>query len=83
MKKLLYFTATWCGPCTYIKPQMQELANQLPITFIDVDANSDTVSKYNVKNIPCVILIDQSGTQLGKLVGTNVTKQSVINLYNR
>lgn len=83
MKKLLYFTATWCGPCTYVKPQMQELANQLPITFIDVDTNSDTVSKYNVKNIPCVILIDHSGTQLGRLAGNNVTKQSVINLYNR
>lgn len=83
MKKLLYFTATWCGPCTYIKPQMQELSSQLPITFIDVDTNSTTTEKYNVKNIPCVILIDQSGVALGRLVGPNVTKQSVINLYNR
>ena len=83
MKKLLYFTAEWCGPCTYIKPQMQELSKQIPITFIDVDANFGTTSRYNVKNIPCVILIDQSGTALGKLVGSNVTKDSVINLYNR
>lgn len=83
MKKLLYFTAEWCGPCTYVKPQMQELSNQIPITFIDVDTNSATTEKYNVKNIPCVILIDQSGVALGRLVGTNVTKQSVINLYNR
>lgn len=83
MKKLLYFTAEWCGPCTYIKPQIQELSSQLPITFIDVDTNSTATSKYNVKNIPCVILIDQSGVALGRIIGSNVTKQSVINLYNR
>ena len=83
MKKLLYFTATWCGPCTYVKPQMQELSSRLPITFIDVDTNSATAEKYNVKNIPCVILIDQSGVALGRLVGSNVTKQAVIELYNK
>lgn len=83
MKKLLYFTATWCGPCTYIKPQMQELSNQLPISFIDVDTNTATTEKYNVKNIPCVILIDSSGVALGRLVGANVTKRAVIELYNK
>ena len=83
MKKLLYFTATWCGPCTFVKPQMQELSSQLPITFIDVDTNSATTKKYNVKNIPCVVLIDQSGVALGRLVGSNVTKQAVIELYNK
>lgn len=83
MKKLLYFTAEWCGPCTYIKPQMRELSSQLPITFIDVDTNSVTTEKYNVKNIPCVILIDHYGNALGKIIGNNVTVQSVINLYNR
>lgn len=83
MKKLLYFTATWCGPCTYVKPQMQEIGNQVPITFIDVDTNSETTMRYNVKNIPCVVLIDASGRELGRTVGSNVTKQSVIELYNR
>jgi len=83
MKKLLYFTATWCGPCTYIKPRLQEAANQVPITFIDVDTNSETTARYNVKNIPCVILIDGPGIEMGRLVGSNVTKQAVIELYNR
>jgi len=83
MKRILYFTATWCGPCTYVKPQLQEASNQISISFVDVDSSKDTVAKYNVKNIPCAILIDGNGTELGRLVGSNVTKQSVINLYNR
>jgi thioredoxin 1 len=83
MKKILYFTATWCGPCTYIKPQMQEISNQIPISFIDVDSNTTTTEKYNIKNIPAVVLIDNNGRELGRLVGSNVTKQSVIDLYNK
>lgn len=83
MKKILYFTATWCGPCTYVKPQMQEISNQIPISFIDVDSNATTTDKYNIKNIPAVVLIDNTGRELGRLVGSNVTKQSVIDLYNK
>ena len=83
MKKILYFTATWCGPCTYVKPQMQEISNQIPISFIDVDSNTTTTEKYNIKNIPAVVLIDNNGRELGRLVGRNVTKQSVIDLYNK
>ena len=83
MKKILYFTADWCGPCTYVKPQMQEISNQVPITFINVDTNTDTVAKYNVKNIPCVILINGTGIEMGRIVGNTITKQSVINLYNK
>lgn len=83
MKKILYFTATWCGPCTYVKPQMQEISNQIPISFIDVDSNATTTEKYNIKNIPAVVLIDNTGRELGRLVGSMVTKQSVIDLYNK
>lgn len=83
MKKILYFTAEWCGPCKLLKPQLQEAANQLPITFINVDTNEETSQKYGIRNIPCAVLIDINGIEQGRLVGANVTKQSVINLYNK
>jgi thioredoxin 1 len=83
MKKILYFTAEWCGPCKMIKPQLLEASNQISITFIDVDTNSATAERYNVKNIPCAILIDLNGQENGRLVGTTISKQSVINLYNK
>ncbi len=83
MKKILYFTADWCGPCKIIKPQLVEASNQISITFINVDTNTTTAERYNVKNIPCVILIDLNGHENGRLVGSSITKQSVINLYNK
>ena len=83
MKKILYFTADWCGPCASIKPQMQELSAQLPITFINVDVSKPTADHYMVRNIPCVVLVDSYGNESGRIVGTNINKQTVTDLYNR
>ena len=42
MKKILYFSAAWCGPCRTLGPIMQE-ANTEGVVYekIDVDANQD------------------------------------------
>jgi thioredoxin-like negative regulator of GroEL len=66
-----------------LKPKMQELAARVPITYIDVDASSSTASYYHVRNIPCIILIDEYGSEQGRLVGNSVSVQSVEQLYNK
>lgn len=80
MKKILYFTSTWCSPCRALGPIMDELSSQFPIEKIDVDSNKDTVMQYGVKNIPTIILID--GGEKGRLVGSQ-SKQTIINLYEK
>jgi thioredoxin 1 len=82
MKQVLYFSAEWCGPCKMIKPQMQQLQSQMTITFIDADTSADTCSKYNVRNVPTLLVI-KNGMEAGRLVGTAITKDAVINLYNK
>ena len=82
MKQVLYVSAEWCGPCKMIKPIMQSLQSQMSITFIDVDASAETAKTWNVRNIPTVLVI-QNGQQIGRLTGTSITREAVINLYNR
>jgi thiol-disulfide isomerase/thioredoxin len=82
MKQVLYFSAEWCGPCKMIKPIMQSLQSQMSITFIDVDASAETAKTWSVRNIPTVLVI-QKGMVLGKLAGNAITKEAVINLYNK
>ena len=57
---LFYFTATWCGPCRTIGPIVDELHNELDgqavIGKVDVDSNSDTPTKYGVRNIPTLLV---------------------------
>jgi thiol-disulfide isomerase/thioredoxin len=82
MKQVLYFSAEWCGPCKTIKPIMQSLQSQMSITFIDVDVSVETAKTWSVRNIPTVLVI-QKGMVIGRLAGNAITKEAVINLYNR
>jgi thioredoxin 1 len=82
MKRLLFFQAAWCGPCKSMKPLMESLQHQMPITFIDVDASPQTAAGHSVRNVPTVILIDEGGREKGRLVGVQSESQ-LRALYNR
>jgi thioredoxin 1 len=82
MKQVLYFSAEWCGPCKMIKPMMQQLQSQMSITFIDADASTETCAKWGVRSIPTVIVV-KGGMEAGRIVGTNITKDAVLNMYNK
>jgi thioredoxin 1 len=80
MKKLLYFTANWCGPCKMFGPIVNEVSAQFPVEKIDVDFNPSVATKYSVRTIPTVILIDaNSGAEILRRTGVQ-TKQQLLSL---
>jgi thioredoxin len=81
MKKIIYFSAPWCGPCKVLGPTMERLASELPITKINVDEDNTTSAKYGIRNIPTLILIDGAGKEVNRLVG-NVSEQQIKQFYN-
>jgi len=81
MKKILYFSAAWCGPCKTLGPIIESLAGQINYQKIDVDNNQDLSIQYGVRNIPTLILLDENGEVKGRKVGLQ-SKQDIINFYN-
>jgi thioredoxin 1 len=69
---LLDFGATWCGPCRAIAPSIEELANEYEgkavVVKMDVDANTETPTRFSVRNIPTVLFF-KNGEMVDKLVG--------------
>lgn len=82
MTQVLYFSAEWCGPCKMIKPMMQQLQSQMSISFIDADVSPESCRSWSVRSVPTVIVI-KNAIEKGRLVGTNITKEAVLNLYNK
>ena len=80
MKKILYFSAAWCGPCKMLGPIMESLAGQINYEKIDVDNNQDLSIQYGVRNIPTLVLVE-NGEAVGRLVGVQ-SKEAILNFYN-
>jgi len=69
--KLLKFYATWCGPCKGLSMVINGAKDKIsvPIEDIDIDQNMDLAKKYNIRGVPAMILVDESGSELKRLIG--------------
>lgn len=69
---LLYFTATWCGPCKSFAPIVEQFKTAHPdvvVAKIDVDEKRDLAVLYGVRSVPTVIAL-QNGNELTRSTGT-------------
>jgi len=81
MKQLWYFTANWCSGCQQISPIMENVKSKgIPVNVIDVDYTPDVTTKYNVKSVPTVILVE-NGQEVRRFTGAKSVEQ-VMSFYN-
>ncbi|KAL4332076.1 hypothetical protein GQ457_07G016850 [Hibiscus cannabinus] len=77
------FSATWCGPCKWMEPAIEEYANTYPdVEFIkiDVDTLADVAREYKVEAMPTFVLI-KKGKEIARLTGAK--KSELRNLIER
>ena len=59
---LVDFWAAWCAPCRMLSPIVDEVALEFSETAtvvnLNVDENSETSAKYNIKGIPTLLLFN-------------------------
>jgi thioredoxin 1 len=77
---LVDFFATWCGPCKYQGPILEELATAIGddarIIKIDIDRNQAVAAKYNVRSVP-TLMIFKNGEVLWKEAGVKEKEQLI------
>jgi thioredoxin 1 len=80
MKQILYFSAPWCNPCKQLGPVMESLSGQINYRKINVDNDTELSTKYGVRNIPTLVLLD-NGEAVNRTTGLQ-SKQQILDFYN-
>lgn len=80
MKQILYFTASWCGPCRTLGPIMESLNGQISYRKLDVDDQQDLAVKYKIRSVPTLVLVE-NGIEKNRLVGVHQSPE-ILRFYN-
>lgn len=62
---ILYFTATWCGPCRAMAPLFEKLAQKHPqVVFmkLDIDQLGSVAQEWNVTSVPTFFFVKNGKT---------------------
>lgn len=75
---VFYFTATWCGPCKFISPVIEELSKKYPhatIYKVDIDTEGlqNALANLNIAAVPTLDFY-KNGKKETTIVGADVAK---------
>ncbi len=69
---LVDITATWCGPCKMMAPELKKLVemhgDNLKVIKVDIDKNPSAAQAYQVQSVPTLMLF-LKGRQLWRQSG--------------
>jgi len=79
--KYIYFSAKWCGPCRQYGPIMERVSQSVPVQKINVDENKELTAQYEIRSVPTVVLVDNTGKEIARHVGIQ-QEQLLVEQYN-
>jgi len=82
---LVDFWAPWCGPCRYVAPVMEDLAEEygdrVRFVKVNVDEAPATASRYGIRSIP-TLAVFRDGEPVEGVVGV-VPRQQLAGMLDR
>ena len=75
--KVLKFQASWCQPCKMLSRTVEEAKDKInvPIEEVDIDENTELAKKFNIRGVPTLVLVDDSGATIRSKSGFMNEKQ--------
>lgn len=73
--KLLKFSASWCQPCKMLSKTLEGMTLPLEIESFDIDENQQKAIDYGVRGVPTMVVVDDTGKEVKRVVGYKNEKQ--------
>lgn len=58
---LLFFSASWCGPCQTMKPVVAGVSSMMAERFntirLDIDESPQVAAEYGIRSVPTLLLV--------------------------
>ena len=74
MKKILRFTASWCGPCQGLAMNLETANLGFPIEVVDIDVHGDVAQEYGIRSVPTLVMLDEN-IEVKRLIGSKTVNQ--------
>lgn len=67
--EVLFFNASWCGPCRQMKPIVTDLRREgYRLRDIDVDSHRELAQKYGISAVPTFVFVE-NGSEVDRFSG--------------
>jgi thioredoxin 1 len=60
MKKVIRFTASWCGPCKALASVLDKIETDIPIEVVDIDEQPDLATEFGIRGVPTLVMMEDN-----------------------
>ena len=69
VKKIMFFSASYCHMCKTLHKNLENYDNRIPMEHIDCDTDDDLPAKFNVRNLPTLVYVNNNDEVLFRSTG--------------
>lgn len=70
MTKVYKFSAEWCSGCKQLANTLNAIDDAtFSLTDVDIDAEPAIAKKYNIRSLPTLVIVDDMGQEIKRLIG--------------
>ena len=74
ISKIIKLSTSWCNPCKMLKKNLEGFT-RVPVEEVDCEENPDIAEKYNVRNVPTLIYLNDKDEVIDRTVGLQTIDQ--------